>query len=482
VSASPIGRVYLIGAGPGDAGLITDRGLRLLALSDVVVYDRGVEALLRCAPADAERIEVGAPAERDTAQDAISILLAEKAREGHIVARLKWGDPFLFDSAAKEALFLHEQQVPFEVFLRGYEDQTDAPPDVDWLALAALDATIVCHASPRLAAAVLQELHAHVPADRMAAMIYRGTLASQETVTGTLAEVLAHAAAATRTDPAMLLVGELTHLREHLRWFDQRPLFGRRIVVTRSREQARELVETLENLGAQAVEAPTFRLTAADDPEAVERAAASVGSYDWVVFESANAVARFVATLLRGPVDLRAFGGVSICAIGPSTAERLVAHGLKPDSIIPEFRAEGVADTLASVKPIDGRRVLLVRPDHLRDVVATELTRGGAVVTDLIAYRTQPESPESPAVQDLYRMLLDGRIDAVTFTGPTAVRRFVALIGEEQAVDLLNTTTVAAIGPVTAAAAAELGITTTVMPDAYTVDGLVRALVAHFAQ
>jgi uroporphyrinogen III methyltransferase/synthase len=368
------------------------------------------------------------------------------------------------------------------VFLRGYEDQTDAPPDVDWLALAALDATIVCHASPRLAAAVLQELHAHVPADRMAAMIYRGTLASQETVTGTLAEVLAHAAAATRTDPAMLLVGELTHLREHLRWFDQRPLFGRRIVVTRSREQARELVETLENLGAQAVEAPTFRLTAADDPEAVERAAASVGSYDWVVFESANAVARFVATLLRGPVDLRAFGGVSICAIGPSTAERLVAHGLKPDSIIPEFRAEGVADTLASVKPIDGRRVLLVRPDHLRDVVATELTRGGAVVTDLIAYRTQPESPESPAVQDLYRMLLDGRIDAVTFTGPTAVRRFVALIGEEQAVDLLNTTTVAAIGPVTAAAAAELGITTTVMPDAYTVDGLVRALVAHFAQ
>ena len=493
MSAS-IGRVYLIGAGPGDAGLLTARGLRLLADADVVVYDRGVEPLLRRARPDAERLEVGAPAERDTAQDAISMLLAEKAREGRTVARLKWGDAFVFDSGAKEALFLHEQGIPFEVvpgvpaaigapayagiplsypggadaivLLRGYEDLTDTPPDVNWRALAEVEATIVCHASSRLAAAVLQSLIDHgAPVDRMAALIYCGTLPTQETVTGTIVDVLAATANATRSEPAILVIGEVANLREHLRWFDQRPLFGKRIVVTRSREQARDLVDALENLGAQAIEAPTFRLAPPEDPEAVERAAASVGSYAWVVFESANAVARFVATLMRGPRDLRTFGGVSICAVGPSTAERLAGHGLKPDVVIPEFRGEGVGETLAAARPLTGQRVLLVRPDHFRGVVATDLTRRGAIVTDLVAYRTTAESAEAPAVQDLYRMLLDGRIDAVTFTSASAVRRFASLIGEEQAADLLNTTAVAAIGPVTAAAAAELGIRTGVVPE-----------------
>lgn len=508
---APLGRVYLIGAGPGDTGLLTTRGLRLLAEADVVVHDRGVEPLLRSARADAERLEVGAPAERDTAQDAISMLLAEKAREGHTVARLKWGDPFVFDSGAKEALFLYEQGVPFEVvpgipaaigapayagipltypggadavvLLRGHEDLTDTLPDVDWNALAALDATIVCYASARLAVGVLQQLLDHgAPADRMAAMIYCCTLPSQETVTGTLAELLNNTANTSRPDSAILVIGDVTNLRDHLRWFDQRPLFGKRIVVTRSREQARELVDALENLGAQAIEAPTFRLTPAEDPEAIERAAASISSYAWVVFESANAVARFIATLLRGPGDLRAFGSVSICAIGPSTAERLAGHGLKPDVVIPEFRPEGIGETLAASKTLAGQRVLLVRPDYMREVVATDLTKRGAVVTDLIAYRTTPESPDAPAVQHLYRMLLDGRIDAVTFTSATGVRRLASLVGEEQAADLLNTTVVAAIGPVTAAAAAELGIKTTVMPETYSVDGLVRALVEYFNQ
>jgi uroporphyrinogen III methyltransferase/synthase len=171
---------------------------------------------------------------------------------------------------------------------------------------------------------------------------------------------------------------------------------------------------------------------------------------------------------------------VSICAIGPSTAERLLTHGLKPDVVIPEFRAEGVGDTIAAKRPISGQRVLLVRPDHLRDALATDLARAGAIVTDLVAYRTTPESSDSPAAQDLYRKLLDGAIDAVTFTSPTGVHRFAHLFGEEQAADLLNITVVASIGPVTAAAATEFGIKTTVMPDTYTVDGLVGALVEYF--
>jgi uroporphyrinogen III methyltransferase/synthase len=501
--------VFIIGAGPGDPGLISARGVRLLSEADVVVYDRAVEAVLRWARNDAERIAAGAPAEREVAQDAISMLLAEKARDGHTVARLKWGDAFVFDSGAKEALFLHEQGVPFEVvpgipaaigatayagvpvtypgagdalvLLRGQEGETDTPPDVDWNAVAKLDGTIVCYAGARTVPAILQSLLDNGAApDRTAALIYRGTQPGQRTFTGTLDALLEATAAAGEGEAAILVVGQVTRLREHLRWFDERPLFGRRIVVTRSREQARDLVEGLENLGAQAIESPTFRLAPPEDPEAVDRAAASVDGYDWVVFESANAVSRFFSALTRGPRDLRALGRLSICAIGASTAEWLTTNGFKPDVVVPEFRVETISDALGARGPLADQRMLIVRPDHLRDVLADDLARRGASVTDLVAYRTAPESADSPVVQGLYRMLLESKVDAVTFTNPTAVRVFASLIGQEQAADLLNTTTVAAIGPVTAAAATELGIRTTIVPLSYTVDGLLNALVDHF--
>jgi uroporphyrinogen III methyltransferase/synthase len=505
----PAGRVCIIGAGPGDPGLITARGLRLLSEADVVVYDRGVDALLRWARPDAERLEVGAPAEQETAQDAISILLAEKAREGRMVARLKWGDAFVFDSGGKEALFLHEQGVPFEVvpgipaavgatayagipvtypgsadaviLLRGHEDQTDAPPDVDWSAVARMDATLLCYVGGRLAPTVLRTLLEHgVPPARGAALVFQGTLASQRTITGTVTELLELTDAGGHTSPGLLVIGDVANLRNHLRWFDERPLFGKRIVVTRSHEQARDLCEALEALGAQAIEAPTFKVAPAEDPEAIERAAASIGQFAWVIFESANAVARFLACVTRGSRDLRSLGGVSICAIGPSTAERLLASGLRPDVIIPEFRAEEVAEMVNAHRPITSERVLLVRPDHFRDLLAADLTRRGAIVTDLVAYRTISESADAPAAQHLYRLLLEGAVDAVLFASPTGVQRFAELMGREQAADLLNTTAVAAIGPVTAAAAEELGIKTTVMPTSYTVDGLVEALMDYF--
>jgi uroporphyrinogen III methyltransferase/synthase len=318
-----------------------------------------------------------------------------------------------------------------------------------------------------------------VPPDERAALIYQGTVPAQRTTTGTVQELFA-ATSEGHTEPALVVVGQVAGLRSHLRWFDERPLFGRRIVVTRSPEQARPFVEELEQLGAHAIEAPIFRESPAEDPEAVDRAAASMDAYDWLVLESANAVSRFLGALLRGPRDLRSLGHVSVCAIGASTAERLVASGVKPDVVVPEFRVDSIGEALSARRPLAGQRVLIVRPDHLRDIVAQDLTGRGAVVTDLVAYRTAPATPDSPAAQELYRMLLDNAIDAVTFTSPTAVSRFAALIGEEQAGDLLNTTVVAAIGPVTAAAAAELGIATPVVASTYTVDGLVAALVAHF--
>jgi len=199
-----------------------------------------------------------------------------------------------------------------------------------------------------------------------------------------------------------------------------------------------------------------------------------------VVIDTASAVARLLTAILRGPRDLRALGGVSLCAIGPSTAERLAAHGIKADVVLPESRADGVADAIAAKGPLAGQRVLVVRPDHLRDVLAADLAHRGAVVTDLVAYRTVPEASDSPVVQELYGMLLQSQIDAVTFTSATAVGRFASLIGQEQAADLLNTTVVAAIGPVTAAAASEMGVRVSVVPETYTADGLVAALVKHF--
>ena len=503
------GQVYIIGAGPGDPGLISARGVRLLALADVVIYDRAVEAVLRWARNDAERIEAGAPAESETAQDAISMLLAEKARDGFVVARLKWGDAFVFDSGGKEAMFLHEQGIPFEVvpgiplaigasayagvpltypgsgdavvLLRGYEGGVDKTPDVDWSAVAKLDGTIVCYAGGRLVPRVLGELLKHdLPGDRAAVLIYQGTQPAQRTIAGTVAELAATTDEDDADGPAILIVGEVAGLRDHLRWFDERPLFGRQIVVTRSSEQARDMVENLESLGARAVEAPTFRLAPPEDPEALDRAAASIDQYGWVVFESANAVVRLLSVLARGPRDIRAFGGVKVCAIGPSTAERLQTYGLKPDVAVPESGSEHVVDAIENQGPLTDQKVLVVRPDHVRDVLPSELAQRGALVTDLVAYRTESVAADAPEVQHLYRMLLDNRIDAVTFTSPTAVSRFVGLIGEDQAADLLRPTVVAAIGPVTAAAASAVGIAPTVIATTYTVDGLIAALLQHF--
>ena len=505
------GRVFIIGAGPGDPGLLTVRGARLLAQADVVVYDRAAEPILRWAPAEAERIEAGAPAERDVAQDAISMLLAEKARDGHRVARLKWGDPFVFDSGAKEAMFLHEQGIPFEVvpgvpaavgasayagvplthpgagdalvFLRGDEGTGEEAPNVDWRFLAEMDGTLVCWAAPRLVARVLRGLldEGRSP-DDSAALIYRGTQPAQRTITGTIAEVLEHVSTGpAAAEPAWLLVGEVVGLREHARWFDRRPLFGKRIVVTRSFERAREIGDALENLGAEAIVAPVFRVAPPEDPETVDRTAAQADRFDWIVFESAVSAARFLAALSRGPRDLRAIGRAALCAIGPSTADQLAALGVKADVVIPELRVESVADAMTSHAPVDGRQVLIVRPDHERNVLAGALTERGASVTDLVAYRTEADSSDSPAAERIYRLLLESQIDAVTFTSPTAVRRFAALIGEEQAADLLGTTVVAAIGPVTAAAALELGITPNIVADPFTVEGLVQGLVRHFS-
>ena len=502
--------VYLIGAGPGDPGLITVRGMQCLASADVVLYDHLVPArLLRYARPDAEKIDVGVAAPQPLEQEAICYLLAEKAREGKTVARLKWGDPFVFDRGGAEALFLHEQGVRFDVipgvpagiavpsyagvpitypgggdtltFVRGHEDAGKARASVDWNSLARLDGTIVCYAGPQQLPDLLSSLVSHGrPLEDSAAIVYDGTLPTQQTITGTLAEIIDTVKRAHDPRPSILIVGRVVALREHLRWFDARPLFGKRILVTRPREQAVELVERLEEMGADAIEAPMIRIEPPEDYAPLDAACARITEFDWIVFSSGTAVDAFLDRLLAGPLDLRALRGVRLCVVGSATAERLMRRGLKVDLTPAEFRAEAVARAMAETGDLRGLRVLMPHADIGREVIADALRSQGAEVTEVVAYRTVAVEAEREGEPDIYRMLLERRIDVVTFTSASAVRNFVRILGAEPAADLLHNTIVASIGPVTAEAAAQCNIKTTIVPKAYTVPALVDAIVEYF--
>jgi uroporphyrinogen III methyltransferase/synthase len=504
--------VYLIGAGPGDPGLITVQGLAHLRAADVVVYDALVPGrLLKYARQDAELINVGAAAPERTGQDAIGYLLVEKAREGKLVARLRFGDPFVFEPGGAEALFLHEHGVAFEVvpglvpglatpayagvpvtypgggdtitLVRGFEDESRTPPDIDWASLATLEGTIVCYAGAQQLPRVIDELLAGGwPAHAQAVIIYNGTLPSQQTLSGTLEELRTRLKEqAKRKEPGVLVAGRVAGLREHLRWYDSRPLFGKRVLVTRPREQASELIDQLTALGAESIEAPMIRMAPPEDPDPLLRAAAHPEDFDWIIFTSANAVDSFMTALLDGERDVRALKGPRICTSGTATADKLASYGIKVDLIPREFRADAVVATLLALGPMQGIRVLLPRADIGREVIGEQLREAGAAVTEVIAYRTILEDAQREGDPDVYGMLLEGTIDVATFTSPSAIRNFAKIHGVDQVADLLKNTVVATIGPVTADAARQLGIHVTIQPKTYTIRALVDAIAAHYA-
>jgi uroporphyrinogen III methyltransferase/synthase len=504
------GTVYIVGAGPGDPLLITVRGQRYLAGADVVVHDHVVHPrLLRLAPARAERIDVGAAAPQPLEQDAINLLLAEKAREGKVVVRLKWGDPFVFDSGGKEALFLHEQGIDFEVvpgvtapvaapayagvpvtypgggdvltFVRGYEDGSRKAARIDWATIARLEGTIVCYAGPAQLPAMVDALleHGRSPKE-WAAVVTNGTLPQQSTRHGTLADLKAAFEEQPPREPGILVVGAVAGLRDHLRWFDARPLFGKRVLVTRTREQAGELVEMLEDLGAEAIEAPAFRIVPPSDYAPLDEACAQVGTYDWLVFTTANGVDAFMRRLLGAGADVRQLKGPHLCALGTAPAERLSRYGIRVDVLPVERGAEPVLEAMRRQGSLEGARVLLPRSEGGRELLAEELRKGGAEVTEVAAFRTVPEPLRVGGDRDIYKMLLDHAIDVVLFTTPSSVRSVADALGIEQAADLLGSTVVACIGPVTAEAAKRLGIETHVMPDEFTLPALVEAVVGYF--
>jgi uroporphyrinogen III methyltransferase/synthase len=481
--------VYLVGAGPGDPGLLTVRGAEVLARAEVVVYDRlSVTDLLDQAPPGAERISVAKqPGGRSTPQADINRLLVEHGGAGREVVRLKGGDPFVFARGGEEARALREAGVPFEVVpgvtsavaapayagipvtlrhsstsftvVTGHEDPAAGEAgSVDWEAVARVGGTIVVLMGAARMAAIAERLIAGGRSpDTPAAAVQWGTRPEQRTVRATLGTI----AGADLAPPSTIVIGDVA--AEDLAWFESRPLFGCRVVVTRPAGQASALVDALREAGAEPIVLPVIDVADPDDGGAALRSAlGAVRRYDWLVVTSANGARRLVAELR----DARDLGGVAIAAIGPGTAAALAEANLIADLVPERF----VAEDLLAAFPEGPGNVLLARAAVARDVLPEGLREKGWDVEVVEAYRTVPATPD-PAVLDRV-----ATADVVTFTSSSTVTRFLEVAGAERLPPL-----VACIGPVTAATAREAGLTVTVEATEHTIPGLVAALVDHLA-
>ncbi len=507
------GTVYLIGAGPGDPGLLTLRGAECLARADVVVYDYLANPdLLRYARPDAERLYAGKQGGgSQTDQEAINALIIERARAGKSVARLKGGDPFIFGRGGEEAEELSRAGIPFEVvpgvtsaiaapayagiplthrdhassvaFVTGHEDPGKETSGIDWERLARGVGTLVFFMGVKTLPDIVARLVAHGrPADTPVAVIRWGTKPEQETVVGTLADIAAQVQARGIRPPALTVVGEVVRLRERLNWFEAKPLFGRRVVITRAREQASDFASALRELGAEPIEFPTIEIRPPDSWAEIDAVLDRLPGYDWMVFTSVNGVRFFVERLRARGRDVRALGPARICAIGPATAAAIDGLGLRVDVVPAEYRAEAVVEALdgaVGAEGLGGRRVLLPRAAEARDVLPKELARRGAMVDVVVAYRTVMPAEGTEGMRAL---LAEGKVDAVAFTSSSTVRNFVEMIGRDAAPGLLARTTVAAIGPITAETAARCGLRVGLVPEAYTIPALTAALVARLAR
>ena len=492
------GTVYLVGAGPGDPGLLTVRAAELLARADAVVYDALVSPEIRARAGRAEMVYVGKRGgQHSRTQGEINRLLVELGRRHEVVVRLKGGDPFVFGRGGEEALALVEAGIAFEVvpgvtagvaaaayagipitqrgmtssvaFVTGHEDPEKDETDVDWAHLARGVGTVVFYMGVgRLAENFRRMMDAGRSPDTPAAAVEWGTYLRQRTVVGTLETLPGLVRAAGIGAPSIVVVGEVVRLRDELAWFDRRPLSGRRVVVTRARAQASDFAARLAELGADVVQLPTIRVADPEDPEPLRRAAREAGGYRWIVFTSANGVERFWAALSREGRDARSLAPARVCAIGPATAAELERRGVRADLVPDEFVAEAALEALASTGDLAGARILLPRAAEARAVLPEGLRARGAVVDDVMAYRTVQDGSGADAVR---RRLEAGEIDVVTFTASSTVRSFASLVGTN-----VGRAKVASIGPVTSGTLRELGMPVDVEATEYTIPGLVAAV------
>src|SRR5215510_9718268 len=501
--ADKSGKVYLVGAGPGDLGLVTLRAKECIENADAIVYDHLANPdALGWARDDAEIIYAGKHAGGSRTQVEINALLVEKAREGKQVVRLKGGDPFVFGRGAEEAHEIANAGIPFEIvpgitsaiagpayagipmthrahnshltFFTGHEDPTKTESAIDYPALAKLGGTQVMLMGMERLGAVTGEMLKHgVRGDLPVALVRWATTGQQETLTGTLSDIGQKAVANSFEAPAVAVFGDVVSLRDTLNWSEKRPLLGKRIVVTRTRKQASVLSSKLRALGAHVIELPTIRIEPPSDLRAFAELVQDSHVYDWIVFTSANGVEAFFDIFFKLYDDSREIGGARIAAIGPATAQRVKDFHLHVDLQPEEYVAEDVVREFKKQGSIENERILVVRAEKARDVLPKELSALGAIVDQAFAYRTVPEIRDTSGARQ--QLAKDGA-DLITFTSSSTVENFLAL-----QLPWPKGMRVASIGPITSRTARDNGLRIDVEAKRHDIDGLVEAISDFFA-
>ncbi len=499
------GKVYLVGAGPGDPGLISVKGLECIRKAEVIIYDRLLdEQLLDSASPAAERIYVGKMAGEHTKPQAeINQVLIAKAREGKTVVRLKGGDPFVLGRGGEEAEILAQNGISFEIVpgitsavavpayagipvthrglassftvITGHEDPNKENSNLNWEKLAAGVDTLVFLMGMKNLPEIVSKLREHGrPSGTPVAVIKEGTKPEQVTVTGTLEDIVAKVQQHRLAPPAIIIVGEVVKLRKKLRWFDNRPLFGKRILVTRARHQASALSQLLAERGALPIELPAISIQAVADTGELDQAISNLKRYHWIIFTSVNGVAAFWQRLHDLKLDSRILGGLKVGAIGPATAEALKMNGIIVDYIPDVYTGEGLISGLKK-QDILGQRFLLPRADIADKALAQGMSQLGAEVHEVDAYHTVPATEATIRAK---QMLIAGEIDVITFTSSSTVSNLAtAFQGEPMAI---NSVKVACIGPKTADTAVKVGLKVDIMAGSQTIPGLVDAIEEYF--
>ncbi|QZY57357.1 uroporphyrinogen-III C-methyltransferase [Crassaminicella profunda] len=503
-----VGKVFLIGAGPGDYKLITLKGIECIQKADVVLYDRlASPKLLKFAREDAELIYVGkAPNNHAYTQEEINQLLVKKGLEGKVVARLKGGDPFVFGRGGEEGKELRANGISFEIVpgitsaisvpayagipvthrnvsssfhvITGNEDPTKEESSVDYEALAKLEGTLIFLMGIKNLDKICQSLikYGQSP-ERPVAVIMRGTTTEQKKVEGTLNNIHQKVMEKGLKNPSIIIVGEVVNLSESLRWHENKPLFGKKVLVTRTRQQASHLSKKLEDLGAEAVEFPTIKIEKPESFDIIDQALGQIEKYKWIIFTSVNGVAAFFNRMKKLNMDIRSLLNAKLVAIGPATAKVLEDKGLMIEYVPEEYRAEAIIHGLKD-KIKEGEHILLPRADIAREILVKELKNLGAVVDDIHIYRTVIPKQDQ---EKLIAILKDKNVDVITFTSSSTVRNFIEILGENNK-ELLEGKKMASIGPITEETAKKLGLNIDIKAKAFTIDGLVTAINNEYNQ
>ena len=500
------GIVYLIGAGPGDEGLLTLRGAEYLQTADVIVYDYLCnEALLKMSRNDSEKIYVGKQASAHTlSQEEINQLLVDKARGGKSVARMKGGDPFVYGRGGEEALALNEAGIQFEIvpgitagiaasayagipfthrgiattagFITGHEMAGKEKSDIDWENINGLHTLVFYMGVRNLPVIVEKLLSVGRSGDTPAALIRWGTRANQETVVGTLNTIVNEVEKAKLKPPALIIVGEVVKLRSKLQWYDNKPLFGKRIVVTRSRTQASQLSEKLKRAGAEVVEFPTIDIQPLADQNGIDKEIQELDKYDWIVFTSVNSVDIFMDRLFGSGRDVRALFMLKIAVIGNETSKQLSTFGLKADLIPERFTSAGLVNAFkSSGKDLSGINVLIPGSQILKDVIPKGLKEMGAQVKTVTIYENRLPQYNVEELDEIFR----DTPDLVTFTSSSTVNNLADILKRAERSHYLESLCGASIGPITTETTVERGIKLALEADNHTINNLVEKILEY---